>query len=135
MTTFLDTNVIISLMNPQENFHQWAKAAVTKCRTAGPLVLTDIVYSEMSVGFDSVEAVNEAIARFALERVGFSDAALFRAALAFKEYRFKNKGPKTNVLSDFLIGAQAETAGLPLLTNNRKDYHSYFPELRLIEPA
>jgi predicted nucleic acid-binding protein len=120
MTTFVDTNVIIYLLDSDSPFHNWAMAAATKRRTEGPLIISDIVYSEISVSLKSVEDTDEVLNGLSLERIGFTKDALFRAGRAFAEYR-RRGGQKTNVLSDFLIGAQAETAGAPLLTNNRKD--------------
>jgi predicted nucleic acid-binding protein len=134
MTTFVDTNVIIYLLDSGSPFHDWAKAAAIKRRTEGPLIISDIVYSELSVDLQSVDATDEVINLLALERIGFTRQALFRAGRAFTEYRERG-GPKTNVLSDFLIGAQAETAAAPLLTNNRKDFISYFPSVELITPT
>lgn len=134
MTTFVDTNVIIYLLDPNSQFHVWAKAAATKRRTEGPLIISDIVYCEISVSLNSVKATDDALSLLALERIGFTKDALFRAGRAFAEYR-KRGGQKTNVLSDFLIGAQAETAGAPLLTNDQKGFISYFPSVELIGPA
>jgi predicted nucleic acid-binding protein len=134
MTTFVDTNVIIFLLDPGHQHHDWAKDAVTKRRAEGPLVISDIVYSEFSAALGSMEETNAAVTSLALERLRFTNAALFRAGKAFAEYR-RRGGNKTNVLSDFLIGAQAETERAPLLTGNRKDFTSYFPTVVLIEPA
>jgi predicted nucleic acid-binding protein len=44
-------------------------------------------------------------------------------------------GVKSNVLPDFLIGAQAEAAQAPLLTVNSKDFMSYFAKLNLVCPT
>jgi predicted nucleic acid-binding protein len=63
------------------------------------------------------------------------DESFFRAGRAFKKYKDENHGQKTNVLPDFLIGAQAETAQAPLLTGNKKDFVDYFPNLNLICPS
>jgi predicted nucleic acid-binding protein len=133
MTTFVDTNVLIYLLDSTSEFHQWAKDAATERRTHGPLIISDIVYSELSVTFASVNETDKAIQSLALERYKFSDLALFRAGKAYLKHR-QNGGKATNVLSDFLIGAQAEAAQAPLLTNNSDDYKSYFPAIALIHP-
>jgi predicted nucleic acid-binding protein len=59
--------------------------------------------------------------------------ALFSAGKAFKKHR-KAGGKEKNVLSDFLIGAQAEDADAPLMTNNSDDYKSFFPAVVVIHP-
>lgn len=131
MTTFVDTNVVIDALDPTAARHGWAKQKLAEADQ--PLVLCDIVFSEFSVGLGSVEATNAAISELALERVQFSDAALFKAGKAFAEYR-KRGGTKSNVLSDFLIGAIADDEGAPLLTANARDFTNYFPQLTLICP-
>jgi predicted nucleic acid-binding protein len=133
MTTFVDTNVLIYLLDPSSRHHQWAIETVTERRTQGPLVICDIVYSEFSVTLDSVVDTDKALATLSLERLRFTNDTLFRAGKAFAEYR-RRGGQGSNVLSDFLIGAQAEVESAPLLTNNPRDFHSYFPKLEVIEP-
>ncbi|WP_323042029.1 type II toxin-antitoxin system VapC family toxin [Gemmobacter sp.] len=78
--------------------------------------------------------MDEAITRLGFDRVGPSDKALFIAGKVFDKYRKVNKGTKTGVLPDFVIGAVAEAMGLPLLTTNPKDFVGYFPAVTIIRP-
>ena len=133
MTTFLDTNVLISLLDEAHKFHQWSMAQFQDCKAKGPAIISDIVYCEFSVGMASKDDVDAAIEQFALERFEGDDVALFRAGVAFKQYK-ANAGPKVNVLPDFLIGAIAEVTGAPLLTANPKDFKKYFPNIKMISP-
>lgn len=134
MTTFVDTNIIVYLLDSASPFHSWAKAATAQRRAAGPLVICDIVYSELSVAMKSVAETDEVVRSLAIERYRFSNPVLFRAGRAFAEYRGRG-GTKSNVLSDFLIGAQAEIEGAPLMTNNARQFTSYFPKIVLIKPT
>jgi predicted nucleic acid-binding protein len=59
--------------------------------------------------------------------------ALFLAGKAFVLYR-RRGGAKTNVLPDFLIGAQAAVLGYPILTRDIRNYRGYFPTVTLISP-
>jgi predicted nucleic acid-binding protein len=133
MTTFIDTNVIIYLLDATSPFHDWAKAAAAKRRTEGPLIISDIVYSEASVTLASLEDTDEAFASLAVERLRFSTSALFRAGKAYAEYR-RRGGLRPRMLADFLIGAQAETEGAPLMTVNSRDFGSLFPSVVLMHP-
>lgn len=132
MTTFVDTNVLIDALDPNAPNHLWAKEQLAVADQ--PLVICDIVYSEFSVGLSSVADTSAAITSLLVERTRHSDEALFHAGKAFKRYR-KNAGTKSNVLSDFLIGATAAVDGSPLLTSNARDFRTYFPTLTLICPA
>lgn len=135
MTTFIDTNVLIYLLDPESPRHQWSVDELQKAKAKGPVVIPDIAYCELSIGMDSKEATDEAIQSLALDRLPCPDESFFRAGRAFKKYKDENDGPKTNVLPDFLIGAQAETARAPLLTGNEKDFIGYFSNLDLICPS
>lgn len=134
MTTFLDTNVLIYLLDEDSVRHEWAKEEFVKRKEIGPLIISDIVYSEFSAALESVVKTDKAINSLSIERISFSNNALFAAAKAFVVYKSRN-GPKTNVLPDFLIGAQAETEQAPLLTGDPKGYRSYFPNVSLITPG
>ena len=131
MTTFVDTNVVIDALDPAAPRHEWAKESLAGADQ--PIVVCDIVYSEFSVSLDSVARTNEAITRLSLERYSFTDQSLFAAGKAFAEYK-RRGGTKTNVLSDFLIGALAHSENVVLLTANARDFRSYFPGLALVSP-
>lgn len=109
MTTFLDTSALLSAINHDEEHHDWSVAQIAARRAEGPLIIADIVYSELAAGMKSREETDAAIAEWALERLRSSDDALFKAGQAYKAYKDKKRGPgdpvKTNVLPDFLIGA------------------------------
>jgi predicted nucleic acid-binding protein len=132
MTTFVDTNVIIDALDESAAGHAWAVKQLEAAEQ--PLVICDIVYSEFSISIEDIAKTNAAISELALDRTPFTDESLFRAGKAFFEYK-KRGGTKTNVLSDFLIGALAASDGATLLTANPRDFRSYFPALRLICPS
>ncbi len=134
MATFIDTNVLIYLTKETDNFHLWAKEIVAKYREDGPIVISDIVYCEFSVAMRDVTTTNVVIRELAIERLRFSDVALYEAGQAFKLYRSRG-GDIGRVLSDFLIGAQASSESAALITGNARDYKIYFPELELVTPA
>jgi hypothetical protein len=129
----VDTNVLIYLLDVGSSLHGWAKDAFAERRELGPLIICDIVYSEFSVDLDSVAATDEALGELALERLNFSNEVLFRAGKAYQEH-IKRGGSRANVLSDFLIAAQAEVHEAPLMTNNPRDIVSYFPKVVVICP-
>jgi len=133
MTTFIDTNVLIYLLDEAANHHAWSVEQLNICKEIGPAIVSDIVYCEFCVGMQSQAEVDAAVAKFALERLSTSDSVLFRAAEAFRQYK-ANGGPKTTVLPDFLVGAIAEVSNAPLITVNAKDFAGYFPALKIISP-
>ncbi|WP_404421790.1 type II toxin-antitoxin system VapC family toxin [Thalassospira australica] len=135
MTTLLDTNILIAMLDDNNYFHRWALEKFDELKTEGPMLISDIVYCEASVGMESQEAMDTAIYRLGIDRIPSSNKSLFRAGRAFKRYKQENHGPKLGVLPDYTIGAIAETEGIPLLTTNPSDYVGYFPEIEIIKPT
>ena len=132
MTTFVDTSVLIPLFDTASPHHAWCREQV---ETADPpLIISDIVYTEVSIGMDSKEATDAAITQFAFVRRAYSDEVLFRAGRAFLDYK-ANDGPKESLLPDFFVGAQAEIEGEALLTRDTGKVGTYFPGVQLIAPA
>lgn len=133
MTTFIDTGVVIAVLNPADPHHSWSARKLQYYKAQGPAIISDIVYSEFCAGMPSQAAVDAVITRFGLERLRHSKSALFLAGQAFVAYRNRG-GPKTSLLSDILIGALAADAGKPLMTSNSRDFAKHFPKLELITP-
>jgi predicted nucleic acid-binding protein len=134
MTTFLDTNVLIAALNQDDPHHDWAVGQIEVSKSSGPAIVVDIVYCEFSMGMETQDHVDQAVDALGLERLAESDEALFLAGRAFQKYKRDNKGPKLNVLPDFLVGAVVEASGGRLVTANAQDYLGYFPDIQIIAP-
>lgn len=130
---FLDANILIYVSNPVLAGHQTATDLLIRVSTERQLRINDIVFSELSPGFSSPEALTQWLDRLNIQRERSGDSALFRACAVHLEYR-RAGGAKTSPLPDFFIGADAVTAGVPLLTNDRTRYATNFPDLELIAP-
>ena len=97
------------------------------------LAINPIIYAEISVSFASSTALDEKLAHLGVIVVGIPRRAAFRAGKAYAQYR-RQSGTKSDVLSDFFIGAHAAVLGCPLLTRDTRRYSTYFPSVRLIAP-
>jgi predicted nucleic acid-binding protein len=96
------------------------------------LVINPIIYSELSVGIEKIEIVDEFLgADFRRDPLPWDAAYL--AGKAFLTYR-RRGGVRNPALPDFYIGAHAAVQGMSILTRDRKRYASYFPTVRIIEP-
>jgi predicted nucleic acid-binding protein len=133
MTTFVDTNVLIDVLEPDAEHHDWSKNALESAKRNGPVFVSDAVYSEFSVSMDSVDVTNEVLRGLALVRIGYSEGVLFKAGKAYAAYR-KNRGQKLNVLPDFFIGALAADEEGPVVTRDPGKIRTYFPDVQLITP-
>lgn len=129
----VDTNVLIDVL---ENDPQWADWSVSQLRAQAKihrLAINPVIYSELSLAFSTVETLDQTIAELGLTRIEIPRPALFLAGKAFVRYRQRG-GSKSNVLSDFFIGAHAAVSGYPLLTRDTRRYANYFPSVVLISP-
>ncbi len=129
----VDTNVLIDVLENDPDWSDWSIDQLRIQSQIHKLVINPIIYSELSLSFSKVEALNEVLRKMELELLELPREALFLAGKAFLQYRRKG-GMKNNVLSDFYIGAHAATSKLPLLTRDTKRYKNYFPTVKLITP-
>jgi predicted nucleic acid-binding protein len=129
----VDTNVLIDVAVDDPAWGRWSGEQLAAARDGERLAINAIVYAELAVHFDTVEALESVLAPFRFERLHLPWEAAFVAAKAFKRYR-QSGGARPSPLPDFFIGAHAAVAGLPLLTRDARR-RRYFPRLRLITPA
>ncbi|MES2884060.1 MAG: type II toxin-antitoxin system VapC family toxin [Pseudomonadota bacterium] len=129
----VDTNVLVDVL---ENDAAWADWSVQQLRAQAQvheLLINPVIYAELSLTFDSVQALDEVIANMGLVVRQLPNAALFLAGKAFIKYR-RSGGARGNVLADFFIGAHAAVQGCSILTRDARRYKNYFPTVGLLTP-
>ena len=131
---FVDANVLIDIFGRDGVWYEWSLAKLQECSASHDLVINHIVYAELASAFVKSEELDKRIASLKLEIIDLPKEAAFLAGKAFAQYR-KNGGAKTNVLSDFFIGAHAQVMGVPILTRDVRRYRSYFPDVPLVAPS
>jgi predicted nucleic acid-binding protein len=131
--TLIDTNVLIDLATNDPNWADWSQRQLELASLQGPLEINDIIYAELSVGFDRMEAVDAFLEGAGIQLVYLPTSALFLAGKAFGQYR-KAGGARTSILADFFIGANAAVRQIPLLTRDARKYRTYFPGIEIISP-
>jgi predicted nucleic acid-binding protein len=129
----VDTNVLFDYLSEDEEWFDWSAAMMSEAANRGPLAINPIIFAEVSVRFDAVEAVTAALPSAYFLRLSLPWDAAFLAGKAFERYR-RQGGTRTNVLPDFFIGAHAAVSGLTLLTRDARRYRTYFPTLDIIAP-
>lgn len=97
------------------------------------LVINPIIYSEVSIGFDRIEALDTALPEANFRRDPLPWEAGFLAGKCFIQYR-RSGGARRSPLPDFYIGAHAAVRGMPLLTRDAARYRRNFPRLELVAP-
>jgi len=127
----VDTNVLLDLFTNDPIWADWSTRQLRILSAREALIINAVVYAELSVGYDRVEALDAVLTTISVELVEIPRAALFLAGRAFQTYRARG-GSRSGVLPDFLIGAHAAVAGVTLLTRDARRYRSYFPTITLI---
>ena len=130
----VDTNVLIDVLENDPDWADWSIGQLRAQSRAHRLIINPVIYSELSLTFSTVEALDEVLDDMALPVVEIPRPALFLAGKAFVRYR-RNKGSKSHVLPDFFIGAHAAVSGLPVLTRDTRRYKTYFSTIRLVAPG
>ena len=131
--TLIDTNVLLDIVTNDAAWANWSIGQLDAAALRGPLVINDVVYAELSVRFEAIEALEAVLDEVAISLAAMPRAALFLAGKAFQRYRTSG-GRRTGVLPDFFIGAHAAVADLTLLTRDAQRYRSYFPTVDLVTP-
>ena len=129
----VDTNVLVDVLEDDPEWADWSIGQLRKQSRVHRLVINPVIYTELSLTFSTVEALDEVLAGMQLPVVEMPRSALFLAGKAFAQYR-RRGGTKGNVLADFFIGAHAAVAGWPILTRDGSRYQSYFPTVNLVMP-
>lgn len=130
----VDSNVLLDVLTDDAAWAGWSSEALVRAFDEGPVVVNPIVYAEISIGFDRIEELDEALPETAFVREHLPYPAGFVAGKAFLNYR-RGGGTKPTPLPDFYIGAHAAVAGYRLLTRDARRYRTYFPRLELLTRA
>ncbi|MFI4984447.1 MAG: type II toxin-antitoxin system VapC family toxin [Solirubrobacterales bacterium] len=110
----------------------WSKAALSDAFDAGPVIVNPIVYAEISVRFERIEELEDALPE-QLERESLPWEAAFLAGKCFRDHRRRGRA-RRSPLPDFYIGAHAATTGRALLTRDPTRHRSVLPTLALVSP-
>lgn len=129
----VDANILLDVFANDGQWAAWSLARLKSAALAGPLIINDVIYAELSVRFAAVEALDEALATLRARIETIPRQGLFLAAKAFQRYRERG-GTRNGVLPDLFIGGHASAAGCPLLTRDRGRFRDYFPGIKLITP-
>ena len=129
----VDSNVILDVMTESEEWFEWSAGALARCADEGELAINPIVYAEVSIRFERIEELEDALAPSQFMRLALPWEAAFLAGKCFLAYR-RRGGVRRSPLPDFYIGAHAAVSGLTLLTRDPSRYRTFFPNLEVIAP-
>lgn len=129
----VDTNILIDVLQDDVQWADWSVSQLRAQSKVHELVINPVIYAELSLMFEALEALDSAIERMELRLHELPRASLFLAGKAFVRYR-RGGGNKQNVLADFFIGAHAAVQRCSILTRDPRRYRAYFPTVDLLTP-
>lgn len=130
--TFVDSNVLLDALTADPVWAAWSNSALESAATDGDLLINDIVYAELAMGFPTIESLDDFVADTRLKMVPMPTPALYLAAKTHLRYR-RAGGTRASVLPDFFIGAHAAVSNAAVLTRDAR-FRTYFPTVKLISP-
>ncbi len=129
----VDSNVLLDVATEDPEWGEWSARALQAAADEAPLVINPLIYAEVSMGYDTVEGLEEALPASVFRRAALPYEAAFLAGKSFLDYR-RRGGRKRSPLPDFYIGAHAAISGFRLLTRDVARYRTYFPTVKLMAP-
>jgi hypothetical protein len=158
MISAVDTNVLLDILIPNAQFADRSLSCVATAAQKGPMIISEIVYAELSSQFLNREDVAQFLTETMIQLVVSDEKALWEAGRVWIGYTGKRtsgdvcpscgkKRPpycfhcryplpsKRHIISDFLIGAHAKTFAGCLITRDRGFYRRYFKYLPIIDPS
>jgi predicted nucleic acid-binding protein len=129
----VDSNVLLDVLTEDPVWYAWSSTALAAIADENRLAINPLVYAEVSVGFERMEELEEALPPDTFVRLPLPWPAAFLAGKCFLAYR-RAGGARRLPLPDFYIGAHAAVEGMPLLTRDPTRYRTYLPRLELIAP-
>jgi predicted nucleic acid-binding protein len=129
----VDSNVLLDVITQDPHWGPWSSERLEQVADQHPLVINPLIYAEVSLAFDTIEALEQCLPISSFRREPLPWEAGFLAGRAFLSYR-RRGGPRRSPMPDFYIGAHAAIAGHRVLTRDTQRYRGYFPTVALIAP-
>jgi predicted nucleic acid-binding protein len=132
--TLVDSNILLDVATSDPMWSDWSAQALEAAANESLLAINALIYAEVSIGYERIEELEQAIPSTLFRREPLPYEAAFLAGKAFLKYR-RRGGQRTAPLPDFYIGAHAAVSGFRILTRDPRRYRTYFPTVDLISPG
>jgi predicted nucleic acid-binding protein len=134
MITAVETNILLEIPVPNEEFYEASTSALQDPASEGSLVISDVVYAELCIHFETQRESDGFLENKEVRVQALSREPHFLASRAWRIYR-QEGGKRTRIQADFLIGVDAQKQGTRLLSRDRGFYRKLFPSLDLHDPT
>jgi len=134
----IDSSVLIDLLGDDERAPA-AEACLRNALSSGPVVVCDVVLSEVTAGLGHGSEVADVIEEMGLHYSAVEQRAAVRAGEMQRKYNQRIGATGTRpafarTVPDFLVGAHAMLQCTGLITRDAGFFRDYFKGLRIIVP-
>jgi hypothetical protein len=129
----VDSSVLLDVLTDDPRWAAWSSEALARCAGGSELFINPIIYAEVSLSFERIEELEDALPQEFIGREALPWEAAFLAGRAFVRYR-RRGGARSAPLPDLYIGAHAAVRSYRLLTRDPEGVRTYFPTVQLITP-
>lgn len=90
----VDSNVVLDVLTRDATWQAWSESALARCAEEAQLAINPIIYAEVSVGFERVEDLEEALPPTYFARLALPWAAGFLAGKCFLGYGGRSRSER-----------------------------------------
>ncbi len=135
----LDTNILIDLLGDDPSADA-SEAALRLALTNGPVVVCDVVLSELTAALGSGSEVLDVLEEMGVRFVPIDQRAAVRSGEMQRKYNERRRvagqpGLMNRTVPDFLVGAHALLQCSALITRDASFFRDYFKGLKVIVPT
>lgn len=135
----IDSSVLIDLLGDNPGMADAAEQCVRDALAHGPVVLCDVVVSEITAGLGHGADIMDVVEEMGLRYSPVDRRAAIRAGEMQRRYKERRRGvgmagslPRT--VPDFIVGAHALLQCNALITRDAGFFRDYFKGLKIIVP-
>lgn len=131
MITAVDTNILLDVFLPDEQFAASSANSLKKAYDDGALIICDVVFAELLPQFGDRVELERILRTINVSCSSMDTDIAFLAGRRWGKHR-QAGGKRNRIITDFLIGAHAMKKADRFLSRDRGFYRSYFPELKVL---
>jgi len=134
----IDSSVLIDLLGDGE-MADAAEACLRDALSSGPVVVCDVVVSEITAGLGHGADIMDVVEEMGLRFLPVERRTAIRAGEMQRRYQerlraLNQPGPAVRTVPDFLVGAHALLQCTALITRDASFFRDYFKGLKIIVP-